>query len=112
MKRIPTLTLCLVFLFAASAALAQSVDSTAIDQREANQQQRIQQGISSGQLSPKEATRLERQEGRIAAQEDRMKADGKLSKAERARLNREQNRESKRIYRQKHDAQKATPAVQ
>ena len=85
-------------------ALAQSTYDPRIDAREQHQQQRIQQGIQSGQLTSREANHLEAQQGRIQAREDRMKADGNLSAAERARLTRLENHSSRNIYRKKHNA--------
>jgi hypothetical protein len=82
---------------------AQGVNDPNIQQREQYKQQRIQQGIGAGQLTPGEANRLEAQQGRIQAREDRMKADGNLSTAERARLTRQENRSSRNIYRKKHN---------
>lgn len=76
-----------------------------IDQREANQQARIQQGINSGQLTPGEAARLERGQQRIENMENRAKADGVVTTRERARIQHAQDVESRRIYRQKHDRQ-------
>jgi len=88
-------------------AAAQNVNDPRIQERELKQQQRIQQGIQSGQLKPGEANRLERQQTRIKATEDRMKADGNLTRAERAKLTRMQNRASQNIYREKHNKQTA-----
>lgn len=82
-----------------------------IDQRQANQQKRIDQGIASGQLTPKEAARLENREAKIAKHEAAAKADGKVTKAERRKLEREENRASKAIYKQKHDGQKVAPVA-
>jgi hypothetical protein len=84
-------------------ALAQSTNDPGIQAREQRQQERIQQGVQSGQLTPREANRLEAQQSRIKATEDRMKADGNLTTAERAKLNRMQNRASRNIYRKKHN---------
>ena len=84
-------------------ALAQSTNDPGVQEREKLQQERIQQGIKSGQLTPGEANRLEAQQGRIQATEDRMKADGNLTRAERAKLTRMQNRASRNIYRKKHN---------
>ncbi len=78
-----------------------------IDKRQANQERRIEQGEKSGQLTTKEATRLEKREGKLEADKEKAAADGKVTKKERAKLQREANRDSKAIYRQKHDAQKA-----
>lgn len=82
-----------------------------IDQRQVNQQKRIDQGVASGQLTPKETARLQKREGKIAADEATAKADGKVTKAERKHLRREEDRASKAIYKQKHDGQKVAPAA-
>lgn len=78
-----------------------------INQRKYNQQARIAQGVRSGQMTPREASRVERQEGRINREEHAMRAadGGHLTAGDRHTLARQQNRESQRIYNQKHDAQ-------
>ena len=76
-----------------SAAFAQA----GTVQRDVNQQTRIEQGLQSGQLSTREAARLERGEARINKMQSRALADGKLNDAERARLNAAQNAESRAI---------------
>ena len=97
-------------MFAMSAA-AQAQQNAAVEtQRDANQQQRIEQGLQSGELNTKEAGRLERQEQAIGRQEAHaMKSGGTLTPQEKARINREQNQVSRNIYRQKHDAQTGNP---
>lgn len=85
------------------SALAGSADPV-VKQREINQQQRIQQGINNGRLTPAEAGRLEAQQAKIRQDESRMKADGTLTPRERRKLAREQNRASRTIYRKKHNA--------
>ena len=72
----------------APAAPAGSVAAPRIDQREANQQKRIDQGVASGQATGREAVRLERREGKIAVNEAKAKADGVVTPAERRRLRR------------------------
>jgi len=84
-----------------------AIDSN-IQQRMQNQERRIQQGVATGQLTPKEAGRLEAREAKIRQDEARMKADGKLTAKERKKLNRELDNESERIYKQKHDRQKVS----
>jgi len=74
-----------------------------LDKREANQEQRVDRGVASGQLNAKETTRLEARESRLAANEAAAKADGKVTRAERVKLQREANRNSAAIHRQKHD---------
>src|SRR5882724_730127 len=78
-------------------------------QRDANQQQRIEQGLQSGSLNTREAARLEREETKVENDQARAMRDGKLSPAEKARLAREQNNVSRDIYREKHDAQTGNP---
>jgi hypothetical protein len=77
-----------------------------IDQRQANQEKRIEQGVKSGELTAKETARLENREAKLQADKQKAKADGVVTKKERAKLQHEANRDSKAIYRQKHDAQK------
>jgi hypothetical protein len=86
------------------SAFAQA-NTPGIDQRQANQEQRIDQGIASGQLTQREANRLERGQQRVDNMENHAKADGVVTPKERARIQHAQNVESKRIYRQKHDRQ-------
>ncbi len=77
-----------------------------INQRQENQQNRIAQGIKSGQLNPREAARLKRQETHLNRVESRYRKSGNgLSPSERARLQRDLNRESRRIHTQRHDGQ-------
>ena len=90
-------------LYGGIPALAQSTNDPRIQAREQRQQQRIQQGVRSGQLTPGEANHLEGQQARIHATEDRMKAKGNLTGKERAKLTRMQNRASRNIYRKKHN---------
>lgn len=78
-----------------------------IDQRQAEQQKRIDQGVKSGELNKKEAARLEKGQQRIQKMEDKAMADGKMTRMERRKIERAQDRESKKIYREKHDKQKA-----
>jgi len=95
----------------AAAVLAAPVAATAqtatpnIDQRQANQEKRIDQGVASGALNKREANRMKKQQTRIDGLENRAKADGTVTKRERAKIAKTQSNTSKRIYRQKHDAQ-------
>jgi hypothetical protein len=78
-------------------------------QRDVNQQQRIEHGLQSGELSTKEAGRLEREQQHV----DRLQAhdlkDGHMSAAEQLRLDKAQNAASADVYKQKHDAQTGNP---
>jgi hypothetical protein len=89
-------------------ALAAPALAGEVDRREARQQHRIAEGIESGQLTPREAARLERKEARIHRQIERERAEngGTLTPAQRARVNRQQNQMSRKIDREKHDGQR------
>lgn len=102
-----TLTLCGIIFAMGTAAVLAGTGTPVIDAREQKQEQRIDQGVASGKLTPVEAGRLEAQQTRIEQRESRMKADGKMTRRERAALTRQQNRASRQIYRQKHDGQTA-----
>jgi hypothetical protein len=86
--------------------LAQAQSTPRIDQRQANQERRIDQGVASGQLTEREAARLEKGEAHVQQMEDKALADGAITRRERARIERAQDRQSRRIARQKHDRQR------
>lgn len=92
--------------FIAVPVLAQT-NTPGIDQRQANQERRIDQGVASGELNAREAARLERGQQRVENMETRAKSDGVVTKGERAQIHAAQDRQSARIHRQKHDRQKA-----
>src|SRR5436853_327291 len=74
-------------------------------QRDVNQQQRIEQGLQSGQLTTREAGKLERGQARDSALQARAGADGNVDAREQNRIQKNENRQSRRIHREKHDAQ-------
>ncbi|HKD59163.1 MAG TPA: hypothetical protein VKB47_01820 [Terracidiphilus sp.] len=76
-----------------------------VGQRRENQQDRIAQGIRSGQMTAGEAARTENREQGINQQvhADRQANGGKLTPAEKKQINKEQNGASRQIYRQKHN---------
>lgn len=97
-------TLAALIAAVAVPAFAQTA-TPGIDQRQANQEARIQQGIKSGELTQREAARLEKGQDRIQRMENRAKADGKVTAKERERIEHAQNQESRHIAREKHDRQ-------
>jgi hypothetical protein len=103
MKRTSTLLVAVLAAFALPV-LAQT-STPKVDQRQANQQQRIDQGVKSGELTGKEAARLEKGQERVQKMGDKAKADGKVTPKERERLQKAQNVESRKIANQKHDRQ-------
>jgi hypothetical protein len=82
-----------------------------VDQRQANQEARIQQGVASGQLTNKEAAKLEAGQAKVQAKEDKAKSDGVVTAKERAKLAKAQDKQSRKIAKQKHDKQKKAPAA-
>jgi hypothetical protein len=77
-----------------------------INQRKENQQDRISNGVASGELTAGETRNLEKKEAGLNAEENRMESrdNGNLTAADKARLTRQQNRLSNQIYRDKHNA--------
>jgi len=82
------------------------------DRRHQRQEDRIQQGLASGQLTPGEARRLQNEQARIRGAEGRMRADGNLSPQERARLNAMQQKSSQDIYRLRQNGVQSGPTAQ
>ncbi|KAA6463324.1 hypothetical protein DYQ86_08425 [Acidobacteria bacterium AB60] len=102
MKR-TIITVAAAVLMTTGFAVAQ--DNKTINQRRENQQDRIAQGVRSGQLTPRETSHLERREAHLNREirNDRRVHNGHLTAPERAQVNRQQNRISKSIYRDKHN---------
>ena len=86
-----------------------TVSFAGINGRQHREQQRIRQGIRSGELTRFEARRLATEQARIRAFERYARRDGYISPRERARLDRGMDRASRHIYRQKHDRQDRNP---
>jgi hypothetical protein len=80
-----------------------------IAQRKENQQDRIANGVKSGQLTAGETANLETKEAAINGETkaDRAANGGKLTSAEKTRINKQQNGVSKQIYQDKHNANTA-----
>jgi hypothetical protein len=91
-----------------AAAPAPKPDPT-IGQRKENQQDRIANGVKSGQLTAGETSKLETKEAAINGETkaDRAANGGKLTTAEKQQINKQQNQVSKDIYRDKHNAKTA-----
>jgi hypothetical protein len=76
-----------------------------VDVRRAEQTQRIQQGIRTGELNRSEAAKLKAQQAHIRYLERKAERDGRNTRSERARINAAQNASSRSIYAEKHDSQ-------
>jgi hypothetical protein len=89
-----------------NSAVQNTNPKSEVGKRAENQQDRIAQGINSGQLTAGESAHLESNEAKInkEVRNDRAANGGKLTAQERAQVNRQQNRMSHQIYRDKHNA--------
>jgi hypothetical protein len=83
-----------------------------VGQRRENQQDRIAQGIKSGQLRPGETAKLENQQQGINKEVGGMRQanGGKLTQADKKAVNQQQNQASKNIYNKKHNSAKTSAA--
>ncbi len=88
-------------------SLAQTTSTPRIDQRQENQQKRIDQGVKSGELNEKEARRLEKGQAKVQKMENKAMADGTMTNKEKARIEKAQDKQSKKINRETHDKQRA-----
>jgi hypothetical protein len=91
---------------AATAAFAQPPAPGTAAVRYQNQQERVAQGVASGQLTARETANLEHREAGIRQEvrTDRALDNGHLTGAERTQINRQQNGLSRSIYADKHNA--------
>ena len=101
--RAATLTVTLAAVLAGATAHAAGTNTPVLDQRQENQERRIEQGVESGALNPQEAARLEAQQNRVQRAENRAKADGVVTGKERAALQHRQDHASGTIARKKHN---------
>jgi hypothetical protein len=103
MKTLPLIAITL----ALTATGASAYDSRAdrIDNREARQAERINEGRRSGELTWLEAQRLRAEQARIHGMERWAKRDGVISREEARRIEQAQDEASRHIRREKHDGQ-------
>jgi len=115
--KITNFALAAALILAPAAVFAQTttapttpapVTGQTIQERKTDQQDRIANGVKSGQLTAGETSHLEHQEAGINKEERGMRAEdnGKLSAGDKKLINKQQNQESRRIYRDKHNAAK------
>ena len=104
-------TLIALALAVACCGYAQAQENAATaTQRDANQQERIEQGLQSGQLNTREAGQLEREQQHLDREQARdLKSGGALSPQEKAQLQHDQNQVSRDIYRDKHNGVTGNP---
>lgn len=102
------LALSIATLFAAAAA--QAADPAPTVQRDVNQQQRIEQGLQSGQLTTREASKLEGEETHVEKMQANALKDGHMSAGEKARIENAENHVSGDVARDKHNGRVGNPA--
>jgi hypothetical protein len=85
-----------------------------VNEREANQQSRIGNGVKSGQMTPREASHAENRQSNInrEVRNDRAANGGHLTQTERNQVNRQQNNASRQIHEEKHNARTDHPVQQ
>src|SRR2546423_2330302 len=90
----------------AAAPTPEAKPKPTVARRKENQQDRIAQGVKSGQLTPGETSKLESKEAALNAETkaDRAANGGKLTAAEKKQINGQQNQLSKQIGKDKHNA--------
>ncbi len=95
----------------AAQGLAAGTRDPGVNARQANQRERIHQGVRSGELTRRETRNAVEDQRDIRQLERAYKSDGTLTGRERADLHHEQNQASRSLYRNKNDAQDrlATP---
>jgi hypothetical protein len=89
-------------------AATQHNGSGMVGQRKENQQDRIANGVRSGQLTAGETAKLENKQQGVnrTAAGMRQANGGKLTAADKTAVNKQQNKTSKQIYTKKHNAAK------
>jgi len=71
---------------------------------------RIEQGIRSGELTPREVALLERQQMQVMRMRERARMNGHVSAAERARISFAESRFDARIWQLKHNNRRVNPS--
>jgi hypothetical protein len=91
-----------------SAAASPPVTAQTLQQRQESQQDRIAQGVKSGDLTAGEAANLESKEAKLNQEESAMKKvdDGHLTAAEKAKITQQQNRITQQIKQDERNAAK------
>ena len=91
--------------FAAAGLMITGLNAQEVKARQENQQDRIAQGVQSGQLTAHETANLEHKEAGLnhEIRQDRRANGGNLTNKEKAQINHQQNKLSRQIYRKKHN---------
>ena len=100
--KLKTLLLGLTFVLFCTVGFAQTAKKIVIA-KQTNQKQRITQGVKSGTLTKKEATKLRAQQKEIAKTKQAAKADGVVTKKEKAVIHQKQKSANQNIVRKKNN---------
>jgi hypothetical protein len=89
-----------------AAVIGVGTAEAGVNGRQGHQRARIAHNVRTGELTCREAARLNAEQARIRREEMRYRLnDGRLGPWERAELAREQNQASRHIFNQSHDRQ-------
>jgi uncharacterized membrane protein YebE (DUF533 family) len=91
---------CSSFVFAVSEGMPKAA------KKQVNQNQRIVQGVRTGELTKEEAKDLRQGQKEVRQLKKEARSDGKVTKEERKEIQQKLNLESKEIYQEKHDLEK------
>jgi hypothetical protein len=91
-----------------------TIAPNAVDNREANQQQRVANGLRSGQETSGEAARANKRQAGVDQEvhNDRVANGGALTAQQRAQVNHQQNKNSQQVYAEKHNAVSHAPPAE
>jgi hypothetical protein len=103
MNNLKTVVAIAVGSLFAGAAFAQS--NYSLEQRDRIEQARIDRGVESGQITSREADRLQSERARVERMESRARSDGTMTRNERARIDGAQDRLNRDIRRESNDRQ-------
>ena len=92
-----------MFLIGFSFTVQAQTTAKQVTKTQIKQHQRIKQGVQSGELTRREATKLKHQQANIQRTKKRAKADGVVTRKERAIIRKKQANASKNIAVKKHN---------
>ena len=95
--------------FGTSFAASAQTTAAATTQRDANQEQRIENGLQNGSITTRENSELQRDETHVDRLQSKDMANGSLSPAEKAQLNAAQNKTSRDIATAKNNGINGNP---
>lgn len=94
---------CIISVLLVAGLTFSMAKTPVIKNHQINQQQRIQQGVRSGELTCGEYILLQKQQIHLQRTKQRAKADGVVSPKEKVIIHHKQARAKHNIYRKKHN---------